>query len=270
MSSTKTIVVKIGGGVNTDPVLDDIAALSARSVRVVLVHGGGPAVDQLASDLGVPSATIVSPDGTCSRRTDPVTLDVLTMALLGRVKPSIVEGLRARNVEAVGLCGADGGMVLAQRRQAVRTIETGRARLIRDDRSGRIVHVRPALISLILAGSAVPVISPPVAAIGEQGLLNVDADRVACAVAAALSAQVLLLLSDVPGVLADVNDSDTLLSEAGVADLSFVTGRMRHKLRAAVTAAKEIPKVIIAAGAGEHPVEIALAGGGTRVRHDNV
>lgn len=263
------VVVKIGGNIDIEPVLDDIAGLRRDGVSVVLIHGGGPAIDQLTRDLGVQNRIVTSPDGTRSRRTDKATLDALTMALLGRVKPAIVDGLRVRGIDAIGLCAADGGMVQAKRRDAIRSLEGGRTHLVRDDRSGVITAVRTNLVSAVLAMDAIPVISPPAAALDEPGLVNVDADRVASGIATSLGAEALLLLSDVPGILAELDNPGSLRSEVGATEMQLVHGRMRHKVRAAIAAAASVPKVMIASGVGPEPVQAALCGRGTRVKAEH-
>lgn len=262
-----TIVVKVGGGLDPARVLDDVADVAAAGTGVVLVHGGGAEVDRLAGQAGVVPAQIVSVDGTRSRRTDAAALDVLTLALLGRVKPTLVAGLRARGADAVGLSGADGGLVRAERRPAIRSVEDGRTRLIRDDLSGRVTGVRRDLLDTLLDAGIVPVVSPPAA--GADGtLLNVDADRVAAEVAVALGADALLLLTDVPGVLADPADPASVITDLDGDMPDAVTGRMRHKLRAATHAAGSVRRVVIGSGHGEAPVRAARDGRGTRVHAD--
>jgi acetylglutamate kinase len=140
----RPVVVKLGGRVPAPAVLDDVAALAAAGSGVVLVHGGSEAIDQLAGELSVPVRTLQSPDGTSSRQTDQPMLDVVTLALLGRVKPALVRGLAARGVRAAGLSGADGGVVLAEQKTVLRAATGGRRYVVRDDLSGQVTSVRPA------------------------------------------------------------------------------------------------------------------------------
>jgi acetylglutamate/LysW-gamma-L-alpha-aminoadipate kinase len=257
------LVVKIGGSARPDRVLDNVATLRAAGTRVVLVHGGGPAADRLAAQLGVSTQVVQSPDGTRSRRTDAAALDAVTMALLGRVKPALVGALRGRGVTAVGLSGADGGLVAAERKQAIRSVENGRIRLIRDDRSGRVTQVRPDLLHAVLAAAAVPVVSPPAASPDGQ-LLNVDADQLAARIAIAVGADALVLLTDVPGVLRDRTDTGSLIRQLSRQPRGL-TGRMRHKVRAAVLAQSAVRHVVIGSAVVERPIDSALAGVGTVV-----
>lgn len=261
------IVVKIGGGADPGPVLDEVAERAAAGLPTVLVHGGGAAADRLADRLGVRREVIESPDGTHSRRTCPAMIAVLTMALLGQVKPQLISGLTARGVRAVGLCGADGALVTASRKTAIRSVREGRTVLIRDDRSGRIEHVDPTLVRLALERGNVPVVSPP-AGDAAGNLLNVDADEVAARLAAALDASALVLLTDVAGVLADPGDPSSRIPEVGPHHLTgdVVRGRMRHKVRAGLRASRTVALVTIAAAHRERPIRRALAGDGTWVR----
>ncbi|MET7418858.1 acetylglutamate kinase [Dactylosporangium sp. NPDC005555] len=266
-TSDGVIVVKIGGGADPGPVLDEVAELAAAGTPTVLVHGGGAVADQLADELGVQREVIESPDGTQSRRTDRTMLSVITMALLGRVKPELVSGLRARGTRAVGLSGADGALATASRKPAIRSVREGRTVLIRDDRSGRIEHVDPAPVRAILDRGEVPVVSPP-ASDADGNLLNVDADEMAARLAVALDADALVLLTDVAGVYADPDDPATRIAEVGPQHLEgdTVRGRMRHKVRAGLRASLTVARVAIGAASQKRPIRQALAGRGSKVR----
>jgi acetylglutamate/LysW-gamma-L-alpha-aminoadipate kinase len=262
------VVVKIGGAVPEGHLLDELARRSRAGELLVLVHGGGRDTDALAAELGRPVRHLVAPHGGRSRRTDAAALDTLTMALAGRVKPRLVAGLAARGVVAAGLTGADGATVTAVRKPAIRAVDGDRVWLVRDDLSGRPQRVDPTLLSVLLRSGILPVLSPP--AIAEDGaLLNVDADRVAAKVAVALGAAALVLLTDVPGVLADPADRAAVLhhldADPGVT-VPGVSGRMWHKVHAAREAvAGGVGHVVIGDGTVPAPVGAALAGAGTRV-----
>ena len=264
------LVVKIGGGPGVDhsAILADVAALVRDGREVVLVHGGGQEIDRVSVQLGVEPRHVTSVSGTRSRLTDAAALDALQLALSGRVKPGIVLGLHALGVRAVGLTGLDGGLVTATRKRAIKVAEGGRVRLVRDDRSGRIADVRPGLLLLLTGSGAVPVVSPP--ALGDAGeALNVDADRMAAAVAGAVGASALVLLSNVPGLLRDPDDPGSRIDRmsAGDADaLAAAGGRMRHKVMAAqVAVGLGVTAVVIGDGRRPAPVRAALAGEGTVV-----
>lgn len=261
------IVVKIGGGSDPEPVLDEVAELAVAGRPTVLVHGGGAVADRLSEQLGVERQVIRSPDGTHSRRTDQAMLDVITLALLGRVKPRLVCGLRARGARAVGLSGADGALLTATRKPALRSVQDGRTVLIRDDRSGRIEHVDPTSVCAVLDRGEVPVVSPP-ASDTAGNLLNVDADEAAARLAAALGASALVLLTDVCGVLTDPGDPSTRIAEVGPHHLTgdVVRGRMRHKVRAGLRASRTVRQVVIGDAHQHRPIQRTLSGTGSRLR----
>jgi [amino group carrier protein]-L-2-aminoadipate 6-kinase len=263
-------VVKYGGGDGIDParVCGDVAELVAAGGRVVLCHGGAGEIERLAGQLGLPRRTLRSPAGTTSRYNDPATVDALTMAMTGRVKPRLLRALAAAGVPAVGLTGLDAGLLLARRKAAQRAVVDGRTVVVRDDLSGRVVAVDPAVPRLLLDAGVTPVVSPPAA--GEDGQpLNVDADRAAAALAVALGAARLVLLTAAPGVLPDGGPAAPLarleLPAAGPVEVGW-SGGMRRKLSAARDAlAGGVPLVTVADGRVEHPLAGALAGNGTTV-----
>ncbi len=265
------IVVKCGGNpaVNAADICADIARLVHEDHSILLVHGGSGEIARLAGRLGVPQRTLVAPDSVSTRHTDPETLEVVVLALAGAVKPKLVAELSRHQVRAVGLTGMDGGMLRARRKSAVRAVVDGRTVLIRDNHSGRIAHVDTELPRALLRAGFVPVISPP--AVDEQGHpVNVDADRAAAALAAALGADQLLLLTGAPGVLADPADPTSVqsavqISPTGAPDPS-ATGGMALKLIAAREALDGgVATVRIADGRISEPVRRALAGAGTTV-----
>lgn len=263
----ETIVVKCGGSplLRRAGVVGDVADLVGRGKRVVLVHGGGHEADRLMRELGRTPQHVVTPSGASSRRTDPEALDALTMAFSGRVRPALVAQLDRLGVPAVGLMGIDGGLVEARQKPALKIVEGGRTRVVRGDLSGRVTSVRPALIETLCASGYVPVVSPPVRGDGNMPL-NVDADRLAAALAGALSARALVLLTDAPGVLRDPGDPATLVPTAAAHDdlLPHARGRMKLKVVAAGEAlAGGVGMVAISDGRRVRPVEAALAGEGT-------
>jgi [amino group carrier protein]-L-2-aminoadipate 6-kinase len=261
-------VVKCGGGPGIDPdrVCGDVAELVAAGEPVVLAHGGAAEIDRLAGQLGLARRTLRGPGGTTSRYNDSATVDALTMAMTGRVKPRLLAALAARGVPAVGLTGLDAGLLVARPKGAQRALVDGRTVVVRDDRSGRIVAVDPGVVRLLLGAGMTPVVSPPAAGPGGQPL-NVDADRAAAALAAALGADRLVLLTAAPGVLGDGPGPLPRLELApqGPIEVGWSAG-MRRKLDAARQALTGgVPRVTVADGRVEHPLAAALAGQGTSV-----
>lgn len=260
-----TIVVKVGGGAGNvlDPVLGELAGRT----DYVLVHGGSAEIDRLGNALGRPSQYYTSPSGVVSRRSDPAHLEVVVLALAGSVQTSLVAGLARRGAAAIGLSGVDGGLLLARRKEGARAVEDGHVVRVADDLSGTVERVNVDLLRLLLRAGIAPVVGPP--AITPDGeVVNVDADRVAAHVAAALGSEVLVFLTNVPGLLREKGDPTTLVrhierSELPAA-LGYAEGRMRKKIVAARVALESgVRRVVIAPSAGPEPVGRALAGEGT-------
>lgn len=267
------LTVKVGGGAGNalDGVLDDLAALWREGRRWILVHGGSARTDEISEALGHPPVFVTSPNGFTSRRTDRRTALIFTMVYAGDVNKRIVEGLQARGVNAVGLSGLDGRLLEARRKTALRVVENGRQRVLRDDYTGTVQRVNAELLGLLLDRGLAPVVSPP--AIGtEHEILNVDGDRAAAAIAAALGARELLLLTGAPGLLADPREPASVIPSLPRAALDqalerYAEGRMRIKLKAAAEALDGgVASVTIAASRKESPVRSALAGEGTVIR----
>ncbi|MGE5828515.1 MAG: [LysW]-aminoadipate kinase [Micromonosporaceae bacterium] len=265
-----TLVVKCGGheAVDADAVCRDVAGLIRHGWRVVLVHGGSGEIERLAARLGVPQRVQVAPDGVPSRYTDGPTLEVVTLALAGSVKPGLVAALSRVGVRAVGLTGLDADLVTARRKAVQHALVDGRRLLIRDNHAGTVQAVDAGLLRVLLGQELVPVLSPPARG-GDGAPLNVNADRMAAAVAAALSAACLVFLTGASGLLRDPADESTVLAAAELDRTGpaapGVGGGMALKLIAAREALLGgVGDVRIADGRCSGPVTAALAGAGTR------
>ncbi|RFU83416.1 [LysW]-aminoadipate kinase [Streptomyces triticagri] len=263
-------VVKCGGAAGVDPVrvCADVARLVESGERVVLVHGGSAELDLLAERLGVPRRTLTARSGVTSRYTDDATLEVLTLALAGQVKPALLTELAGHGIPATGLTGIDAGLLRARRKKAIRARVDGRTVLVRDDHSGRISELDPAVLKVLLDAGITPVVSPP--ALAEDGRpVNVNADRVAAAVAAGLGARRLLFLTAAPGVLADPEDAGSRLEQCELpADggIPGVGGGMLVKLIAAREALEGgVREVLVGDGRVQQPIRRALDGESTAV-----
>lgn len=247
-----TIVIKAGGsaGVDRDAVAD-LVAQAARGGRVVLVHGASAETDRLSAALGHPARTIVSPSGHQSRRTDRRTLELFAMAALGVESFQYLEKLQARGIDALALSGPS-GRVLVGTRKDVRAVENGKTLILRDDHTGSIDSVATELLETVLRSGRVPVVAP--LAIGaDGGALNVDGDRAAARIAAALHADELLILTNVSGLLRDIGDPTSVVQSVTVAEAeALAAGRMKKKVLAAKEAlAAGVPRVRIRAAAAD-------------------
>jgi acetylglutamate kinase len=208
MYKGKTFVVKVGGGVFADPratrvLVEQIAILHHFGVRVVLVHGGGPQLTELAEALGVPTRMV---DG--RRVTDQHAIDVTAMVLNGLINTRVLGMCRDLNIEAVGISGVDAGLVRAHKRPPVLAAD---GELVDFGFVGDIDAVDTTVLRKLLDNGLMPVVSPLSA--DESGtLLNINADTVAAAIGAALQAEKLILCTGAPGILGSVDDPRSLIS----------------------------------------------------------
>ena len=266
MASKDLLVVKLGGGAGLDvaAACDDLARIATLRPLVV-VHGVSDAMNQLCAQLGIEVQTLTSPSGHSSRYTPPQTRDVYVRAA-DQANERLVAELRRRAVSAIGFVGDDIALQ-ARRKRAIRAVINGRIRMVRDDHSGAINQVDADGLCGALARGKVPVL-PPMAS-SADGYLNVDGDRAAAAVAGALDASALVILSNVRGLYRHFPDEDSIIDQVASSQidtaLDWAQGRMKRKVLAAREAlAQGVAAVIIGDGRVNRPVSNALSGEGTR------
>jgi acetylglutamate/LysW-gamma-L-alpha-aminoadipate kinase len=245
MELAMTLVVKIGGsaGVTTLNIAREIAQCVAKGQRIVVVHGGSDLTNTLSERLGHQVRMITSPGGMVSRYTDSETLSIYAMAVAGQINTELVACLQQQGVNALGITGIDGRLLLARRKSVVRAVTPeGRTQVLRDDYTGRIEQVNAALLLQLLDAGYTPVIAP-LALSWEGERLNVDGDRAAAAVAAALKANTLVIMTNVPGLLTNPDDNTTLIrtipAEKLAEFMQYAQGRMRKKLLGAQEALQD-------------------------------
>ncbi|MCZ6624840.1 MAG: acetylglutamate kinase [Deltaproteobacteria bacterium] len=195
----KTFVVKFGGSAMADEELktsfaQDVVLLKYVGINPVVVHGGGPQIDQTLKKMGIASRYVRG-----MRVTDPETIDIIEMVLVGKVNKEIVGLINRHGGMAVGLSGKDGGLILA-RKMSVTVASNGELPEIIDiGMVGEIIGINPLVIHSLDENKFIPVIAP--VGVGEQGeTYNINADIVAGQIAEALGAEKLILLTDVEGV----------------------------------------------------------------------
>ncbi len=261
------LIVKLGGaqGIDIDKVLDDLSQISD---PWILIHGGNQELNAVSEKLGHKPRFVTSPGGYTSRVTDEATIHLIEMVYRGKINSEIVRALQKRGVNAVGLSGLDGKLWQADRKEAIRVIENGRKFLLRDDYTGKVHTVNTKLLELLLVNNYRPVLTLP--ALGPEGeALNVDGDRAAAAVASAMHATEFVILSNVAGLLRDVEDPDSLIphvSRAALKDANseFAVDRMKKKLLAVEEALDGgVKRVVLGTANVDHPVRHALMGNGT-------
>lgn len=239
----QVFVVKLGGDVLKDAeVLDQVAAqialLSSLSIRLVVVHGGGPQATALSRRLGQ-EPTIVAG----RRVTDDSALEVAKMVYAGTLNTDLVSALREHRVQAVGLTGVDADLITAHRRPPVSLVDDdGRTREVDFGHVGDVDRVDPRILITLGESRFVPVVAS-LAGDDEGSVYNVNADTVAESLAVAVRAQKLIFLTGAPGVLRDRNDPSTLVTFADPDDLAglmasgALAGGMRPKVEACIRAA---------------------------------
>ncbi len=265
------IVIKIGGsrGINLDYICADIAALAKEGKQVVLMHGAGNEANELGDKLGHPAKHVTSPQGFTSRYTDRDTLEIYVMAACGKINTFLVEKLQKLGVNAIGLSGVDGRLLEGTRKDAIRIVENGRQRILRDDYTGKVEKVNADLLRALLERNYVPVVAP--LEISYQGdAINVDGDRASAMIAGALGAEQLVILTNVPGLLQNFPDESSLIAKIDKhrveQSIGFAEGRMKKKVLGASEAlGLGVKQVIFADGRVEQPLYRALEGKGTTI-----
>jgi acetylglutamate kinase len=239
----QVFVVKLGGEVLSEPdILDSVtgqlALLSSLSIRLVVVHGGGPQATALSRRLGVEPRVVAG-----RRVTDDGALDVAKMVYAGQLNVDLLAALRDHRVQAVGLSGVDAELITAHRRPPVTVVDDSGATVKVDyGHVGDIDRVDPRILVTLMEARMVPVVASLAGGEGSE-VYNVNADTVAESLAVALRAQKLIFLTGAPGVLRDRNDPSTLVTFADPDDLAglmangALAGGMRPKVEACIRAA---------------------------------
>ncbi|MBE6837522.1 MAG: acetylglutamate kinase [Ruminococcus sp.] len=250
----KIVVVKYGGNAMTneelkDCVMSDIVLLNAVGIKVVLVHGGGPEINAMLNRVGIESKFIGG-----LRYTDEETIEIVKMVLAGKVNKELVSHLQMHGGKALGLCGTDGEMIIAEKKQG--EIDLGFV--------GEIKHVTTKPILDALNNGYVPIIAT--LGIGEDGnTYNINADTAAAAIATSLRAENLVLMTDIVGLLEDKDDDSTLIPEVNVSEVPYlknrgiISGGMIPKIDCCVEAVRRgVKKTCIIDGRVPHSILIEL------------
>ncbi len=236
-------VVKLGGDVLSDPEVQDHVAeqlglLQSLSIRIVVVHGGGPQASAVQRRLGQEPVMVAG-----RRVTDDAALEVAKMVYPGLLSTELIAALRSHQVQAVGLSGVDADLLTAHRRPPVRVkSDDGSTSLVDYGHVGDIDRVDARIVNTLVENRFVPVVAS-LAGDDDGNVFNVNADTVAETLAIALKAQKLIFLTGAPGVLRDRNDPSSLVTFADPDDLDqllasgVIAGGMRPKVEACIRAA---------------------------------
>ena len=246
----KIIVVKYGGNAMIseelkDAVIGDIVLLSLIGIKVVLVHGGGPEINDMLQKTGKKSEFI---DGL--RVTDKETADIVQMVLAGKINKNLVNQILNKGGKAVGLCGVDDHMIKAEKLDDVHGFV------------GNITDINVGLISDLIEKDYIPVIST-IGYDDDNNTYNINADTAAAYIAGALKAESLINMSDIPGLLRDKDDPDSLIKRLYVSEApelmheGVISGGMIPKVKCCTEAIRMgVKKVFIIDGRVPHSILI--------------
>ncbi len=229
--NNKIVVVKYGGNAMTSDelksaVMSDVVLLSLVGVKVVLVHGGGPEINDMLNKIGKESKFI---DGL--RYTDEETMEIVQMVLCGKVNKNLVALLEQSGGKAVGLCGMDGSMIKAEKKKG--DVDLGYV--------GNITNIDTTPILNALDNGYIPVIST-IGVGDDTQAYNINADTAAAKIAAELKAENLILMTDIRGLLRDKDDENTLIPTVTLSDVptlikqNIISGGMIPKIECCVEA----------------------------------
>ena len=250
----KVVVVKYGGNAVLNEelkaaVMEDIILLSTIGIKVVLVHGGGPEINNMLSKIGKEAKFV---DGL--RYTDSETMEVVQMVLTGKLNKDIVGLLLQKGGKAVGLSGVDSGLIRARKTEK----DLGFV--------GEVTSVNPEIINSLLDKGFIPVVST--VALGEEGdssRYNINADTAAAKIAVALKAEKFVQLTNVPGVLRNIDDSSTLIKRiertalGSLKATGIIAGGMIPKIECCLTALEGgVPRTHIIDGRVPHSLLIEM------------
>ena len=250
----KIVVIKYGGNAMTseelkNAVMSDIVLLSLVGIKAVLIHGGGPEINQMLSRVGIESKFVNG-----LRYTDKETAEIVRMVLAGKVNKELVALLEQHNGTALGLCGSDGKMLKVRKMKG-------------DDDLGYVGEITDVDIKPIvdaLNNGYIPVVAT-VATDSEGQVYNINADTAASRIASALGAENLILMTDIRGLLRDKDDESSLIPEVNVSEVPFlikqgiISGGMIPKIECCVEAVRRgVQKTCIIDGRIPHSILIEI------------
>ena len=268
----KTIVIKYGGSAMVNPVareqfIQDVVLMKYVGINPVIVHGGGPEINEMLQKIGKESKFVAG-----NRVTDEETMEIVEMVLSGKVNKGIVSDINKYGGKAVGLSGKDGNMVFVEKKFVEVDGEKVDIGFV-----GEIKEINTEVIKLLEINDAIPVISS--IGVDKNGkTYNINADYVAGAIAGKLQADRLIFLTDVDGILLDYNDKQTLIDEIDVEKVNdliergIISGGMLPKVTTCLDAIENgVENVVILNGKLEHSVILELftvEGAGTLIKKD--
>ncbi|MFQ6105507.1 MAG: acetylglutamate kinase [Candidatus Hydrothermarchaeaceae archaeon] len=271
------VIIKYGGHAMLDEeardwTIKDTILLKYVGMKPVVVHGGGPEISKAMEKMGKKPKFV---DGL--RVTDEETLDIAKMVLVGKINTDIVSRLNALGCRAAGISGKDGALIMARRKGPAKIVRGGVEKKVDLGLVGDTKAIKSEIIEILTSQGYIPVIAP-IGMTEEGSSLNLNADTVAGEIAKAVKAKKLLILTDVPGVLREVGDENTLIGEIKISEAEkliekkIVRDSMIPKIKACVNAVKGgVEGAHIINGGVRHSILLELftdEGVGTMVRRN--
>jgi acetylglutamate kinase len=265
--SGKTVVIKYGGAAMlsselSEKIMEDITLLKYVGVNPIVVHGGGGDINKMLKKYEI------EPEFHNGLRvTDSATMDIVQMVLMGKINKDIVSHLGIAGAKAIGLCGKDAGLIKAEKMLADDGYDLGHV--------GKITEINTKLLNTLAMDEYIPVIAP--IGVGENGeSYNINADTVAGDIAAALSAEKLMFLTDIDGIRSEPDDASTLIFEISIDEIykyinkGVISGGMLPKVEGCIKAIRNgVKRTHILNGTIPHPILLEIftdTGIGTMVR----
>lgn len=264
----KIVVIKYGGSAMTDEsmrekIIEDIVLMKFVGMKPVIVHGGGPAINKMLDRIGKKTKFING-----MRVTDQETMETVEMVLSGGVNKSIVNLLAVHNIKAIGISGKDGNLFTAEKLHTD-NVDLGYV--------GTLTNIDTSLLDVLLNNGYTPVIAP-ISSDLNGNTYNINADMAASAVASALKAQKLIYLSDIPGILKDKEDENSLIHQINLNEIEnmknegIINGGMIPKVDYAAKAVNDgVASVHILDGRVEHSILLEIfttKGIGTKIQKE--
>ncbi|MFH1327905.1 MAG: [LysW]-aminoadipate/[LysW]-glutamate kinase [Candidatus Bathyarchaeota archaeon] len=255
-------VIKLGGsilktGFPHNFILDLKNVLQTE--KIIFVHGGAALVTSTAEMMNRQQKFVVSPDGMKSRYTDKETMDIFTMVMAGKINKHVVASLESYGIKAIGICGVDGHLLKAKRKEKLIIVdEKGKKMIIDGGYTGKISEVNVPLLQELLNLGLLPVVAP-IAMDNAFELLNVDSDRAAAYIAGAIKAESLIFCTDVPGVILNETTVDKMTVEEAKMNLNRIGHGMKKKIYASIEALEMgLKESVITSGLLKTPITSAL------------
>ncbi|MGE5389764.1 MAG: acetylglutamate kinase [Deltaproteobacteria bacterium] len=228
----KTVVVKYGGSAMGDPalkkaVMQDLVLMKYVGMNPIVVHGGGPDITNMLKKMGIESRFVNG-----LRVTDAETMKIVEMVLVGKINKEIVAGINQIGGKAIGFSGKDGNLIEAEKMISEKDLGY----------VGEVLQINPQVLAPMINHGYIPVIAPIGVGEDQQQSYNINADHVAGEIAVALGADKLVLLTDVPGILRDQEDHDSLISSLktteipGLIEEGIIAGGMIPKVECCIKA----------------------------------